>query len=163
MQHRRPSMLLAATAALLVFATASSASPATMPAEAGDQVDIVLTEGDSRCVATGISVDAAPPARVSIDADRVDFDCKGATSFKFGSDAAFDFDDAKGTATAERVRIAATKFGITCTYEASTVTLEQDGTARDYAGGPIKARKVRGAFLCPGSVNLDSATIAFHQ
>lgn len=156
-------MLLAATAALLVFATASSASPATTPTEAGDRVDIVLTEGDSRCVATGVRAEAAPPARVVIESDRVDFDCKGATSFKFGGDAAFDFDDAKGTASAERVRIAATKFGITCTYEASTVTLERDGTTRDYAGGPIKAKKVGGAFLCPGSVNLDSAAIAFHQ
>lgn len=156
-------MLLAATAALLVFATASSASPATTPAEAGDRVDIVLMEGDSRCVATGVRAEAAPPVRVVIEADRVDFDCKGATSFKFSSDAAFDFDDAKGTASAERVRIAATKFGITCTYEASTVTLERDGITRDYAGGPIKAKKVGGAFLCPGSVNLDSAAIAFHR
>lgn len=156
-------MLIAATAALLICATASSASPAATPPEAADQVDIVLTEGDSRCEAAGVRVEAAPPARVVIEADRVDFDCEGNTSFKFGDDAAFVFDDTKGTATAERVRIAATKFGVTCTYEASTVSLDRDGTTRDYDGGPIKAKKVSGSFLCPGSVSLDAAAIAFHR
>lgn len=163
MQHRRSSMLIAAAAAVLVCATASAASPAASPAEAANLVDVVLTESDSRCEADDVEVDAAPPERVVIDADRVDFDCDGPISFKFGGDAAFVFDDEEGTATAEQVRIAATKFGVTCTYEASKVTLEREGTGRDYAGGPVNGRKVGGSFLCPSSVNLDSAAIAFHQ
>jgi hypothetical protein len=158
--HRRPATLVAAAAAFLLCTTASVAASAGATA---DVVDLVLAEGESRCEADSVQVGAAPPATVMIDADKVDFDCKGDTSFKFSGDAAFAFDDAKGTATAEDVRIAATKFGVTCTYEASRVTLERVGTSREYRGGPIGAKKVGGSFLCPRSVNLDSAEVVFHQ
>ncbi|GAA2163543.1 MULTISPECIES: hypothetical protein [Glycomyces] len=162
MPHRRPATLVAAAAALLLCTTATASVAASTGATA-DFVDLVLAEGGSRCEADRVQVGAAPPATVAIDADKVDFDCRGDTSFKFGGDAAFAFDDAKGTATAEDVRIAARKFGVTCTYEASRVTLERDGATREYRGGPIGAKKVGGSFLCPGSVNLDSAEVVFHQ
>lgn len=162
MPHRRPATLVAAAAALLLCATATASVAASAGATA-DFVDLVLAEGESRCEADRVQVGAAPPATVAIDADKVDFDCRGDTSFKFGGDAAFAFDDAKGTATAEDVRIAAMKFGVTCTYEASRVTLDRDGATREYRGGPIGAKKVGGSFLCPGRVNLDSAEVVFHQ
>ncbi|MDN3240075.1 hypothetical protein [Glycomyces tritici] len=158
MPHRRSATLAAAAA--LLFCTASAA---TSTAETKNFVDIVLTEGGSRCAAERVEVDAAPPARVSIDDGRVDFDCSGSTWFAFKSDALFAFDDAKGTATAAEVRIAATKFGVTCTYKASRVTLKREGTGRGYSGGPIRAGKVGGSFLCPDAVNLDSAEVVFHQ
>ena len=56
-----------------------------------------------------------------------------------------------------------TEFGVTCTYEAAKVTLERDGASRSYGGGPVGAKKVKGSFLCPGSVNLDRAEVVFHQ
>ncbi|MDA1361148.1 hypothetical protein O1R50_16070 [Glycomyces luteolus] len=52
---------------------------------------------------------------------------------------------------------------MTCTYESSRVTLEREGEARRYSGGPIGAKKAGGSFLCPGSVNLDSAQAHFHR
>lgn len=157
--HRRSATLLAAAAALLLCTTASAAS------RESDQnyVDIVLAEGDSRCEAERVKVGAAPPATVAIDTDRIDFDCSGSTLFEFKGDTAFAFDDAKGTATAEDVRIAALKYGVSCTYEAARVTLKREGTGRDYRGGPVGARKVAGSFLCPDSVNLDSAEVVFHR
>jgi hypothetical protein len=160
--HRRPATLVAAAATLLLCTTAS-ASVAASGEESGDFVDLVLAEGESRCTVERVAVEAAPPAPVVVDADRIDFDCSGDTSFEFGSDLAFVFDDVAGTAIADRVRIAATKYGVTCTYEASQVTLEREGSSRGYSGGPIGAKKAGGSFLCPGSVNLDSAEVLFHQ
>lgn len=162
MPHRRPATLVAAAATLLLCTTAS-ASVVASGTESGDFVDLVLAEGESRCTVERVPVEAAPPAPVAIDADRIDFDCRGDTSFKFSRDATFVFDDAEGTATAEEVRIAATKYGVTCTYEASRVTLEREGVTRHYSGGPIGAKKAGGSFLCPGSVNLDSAEAVFHE
>ena len=160
MLNRRPATLCAAAAALLLCTTASVAA-STEPAP--NYVDLVLAEGDSRCAIERVEVGAAPPATVGIDADRIDFDCSGSTLLDFTADTAFAFDDADGTATAEDVRIAATKLGVTCTYESARVTLEREGETREYRGGPIGARKVGGSFLCPGSVNLDSAEVVFHQ
>jgi hypothetical protein len=160
--HRRPATLIAAAAALLLCTTAT-ASVAASTGESADFVDLVLAEGESRCEAERIQVGAAPPATVAIDADRVDFDCRGDTSFKFSGDAAFAFDDTKGTTTAEDVRIAAMKYGVTCMYEASRVTLEREEATREYRGGPIGAKKVGGSFLCPRSVNLDRAEVVFHK
>jgi hypothetical protein len=160
--HRRPATLVAAAVAFLLCTTAT-ASVSASAGEAADFVDLVLAEGESRCEAERVQVGAAPPATVAIDADEVDFDCSGGTSFRFSGDTAFAFDDAEGTAIAEDVRIAATKFGVTCTYEASRVTLEREGATREYRGGPIGAKKAGGSFLCPGSVNLDSAEVVFHQ
>ncbi|WP_205328456.1 hypothetical protein [Glycomyces sp. YM15] len=162
MPHRRPATFAAAAVTLLLCATAS-ASVAASSKESGDFVDLVLAEGDSRCEVERVPVGAAPPAPVAIDADRIDFDCGGDTSFEFRGDIGFAFDDAAGTATAEDVRIAATKYGVTCTYEASRVTLEREDATRRYSGGPIGAKKAAGSFLCPGSVNLDSAEARFHQ
>lgn len=159
MPHRRPATLAAAAAFLLC----TTASAATSTASSQDYAHLVLVEGDSRCTAERVEVDAAPPASVAVEADRVDFDCSGTTWFAFKSDIAFAFNDAAGTATAEDVRIAATKFGVTCTYKASRVTLKRVGTGREYRGGPIGAGKVGGSFLCPGSVNLDSAEVVFHR
>jgi hypothetical protein len=156
--HRR-SATLAAAAALLLCTAAS----ATTAAVTQDYVDIVLTEGDSRCTAERVEVGAAPPTAVAIDGGEVDFECSGSTRFAFAGDAVFAFDDANGTATAEDVRITATKFGVTCTYEASRVPLERDGASRKYRGGPIRAGKAGGSFLCPDAVNLDSAEVVFHQ
>jgi hypothetical protein len=158
MPHRRPATLAAAAALLLC-----TAASATTAASTQDYVDIVLAEGDSRCTAERVEVGAAPPTSVAIDGEGVDFDCSGSTRFAFAGDAAFAFDDAKGTATAAAVRIAATKFGVTCTYEASRVTLERDGASREYRGGPIRAGKAGGSFLCPDAVNLDSAEVIFHR
>ncbi|MFG3339557.1 hypothetical protein [Glycomyces sp. NPDC048151] len=156
----RPATLVAAAAALLLCTTASVAA-STEPAP--NYVDIVLSEGDSRCAVERVEVGAAPPSTVAIDAAAVDFDCSGSTVLDFSADTAFAFDDAKGTATAEDVRIAATKLGVTCTYESERVTLTREGAGRGYRGGPIGARKVGGSFLCPGSVNLDAAEVVFHQ
>jgi hypothetical protein len=104
LQHRRSSTLVAAAFLFCAFSFASAAAAPPAPAAAASFADIVLTEGSSRCEDVDSPVDAAPPARVTIDADRVDFDCSGSTSFKFSADAAFAFDDAKGTATAVKVR-----------------------------------------------------------
>ncbi|MBO3732708.1 hypothetical protein [Glycomyces niveus] len=158
--HRRPTAFAAAAALLLCTTVAASAAAS---GETADYVDIVLAEGDGRCAVERVQVDAAPPATVAIDTDKIDFDCSGSTRFDFAADTAFAFDDAAGTATAEKVRIAATKFGVTCTYEAARVTLERDGVSRSYGGGPVGAKKVKGSFLCPGSVNLDRAEVVFHQ
>ncbi|MEV3934435.1 hypothetical protein AB0K52_00430 [Glycomyces sp. NPDC049804] len=157
----RPAAFAAAIAALLLCTTVAASAAAS--GETADYVDIVLAEGSSRCAVEGVQVDAAPPATVAIDADEIDFDCSGGTRFDFAGDTAFAFDDAAGTATAEDVRIAATKFGVTCTYEAARVALERDGASRSYSGGPVGAKKVKGSFLCPGSVNLDRAEVVFHQ
>lgn len=159
--HRRPVTFTAAAAALLLCTTAAASASAS--GETTDYVDIVLAEGGSRCAVERARVGAAPPATVAIDADVIDFDCSGGTRFDFAADTAFAFDDAAGTATAEDVRIAATKFGVTCTYEAARVTLDRDGASRAYRGGPIGAKKAKGSFLCPGSVNLDEAEVVFHQ
>ncbi|GAA2121964.1 hypothetical protein [Glycomyces algeriensis] len=158
MPHRRPATLAAAAALLLCTAASATTAAATQ-----NYVDIVLTEGDSRCTAERVKVVAAPPGSVAIHGKAVGFDCSGSTRFAFAGDAVFAFDDANGTATAEDVRIAATKIGVTCTYEASRVTLKRDGASREYRGGPIRAGKAGGSFLCPDAVNLDSAEVVFHR
>ena len=163
LQYRRSSTFVAAAFLFGAFAFASAAAASPAPTEAASFAGIVLAEGSSRCEDVHSPVDAAPPARVTIKADGVDFDCSGGTSLRFSADAAFAFDDAKGTATALKVRIAATRQRITCTYEAARVTLEREGTMREYAGGPINGKKVGGSWLCPRSVNLDSTAITFHQ
>ncbi|GAA2302479.1 hypothetical protein GCM10009853_068900 [Glycomyces scopariae] len=159
-RHRFPlnhvPLIAAAVAALLI----SAAGPAGA-AEAAHAADITLSEKGGTCEVRDVPVAAAPPAEVRIDADDVAFDCSGSTAFRLGRDAAFAFDDAAGTATADVLRIVGTKLGFTCGYEASDVVFHREGPSREYTGGPYTGRKVQGSFLCPRSVQLDRAAFAF--
>ncbi|RRS00110.1 hypothetical protein [Glycomyces terrestris] len=169
MRHRFP-LIVAAAAALLLSGAVPAAAAEARPvpagsgsaAEAGHAVDITLAERKGACEAAGVPVGAAPPLEVRIESDEVAFDCSGSIRFRLGRDTRFAFDDAAGTATADVIRVVATKFGVTCGYEATDVVFRREGLSREYAGGPYTGRKVQGSFLCPKSVQLDRAAFAFH-
>lgn len=162
----------AAIAALIMpVPTAAGAAPLTpasaasfIDAEAGGHyVDIVLTQGKGTCKAADVPVTATPPGKVKIDADDVELDCSGSIGFSFTRDSTFTFDDAKGTATADVVRIVGRKHGVSCGYEATRVALGREGATRQYTGGPYTGKKAQGSFLCPRTVKLNAASFTFHQ
>lgn len=163
MGHRHSLQLLAAAAVAALLMPVPAATAAPGDAEAGSYVDIVLTEGKSTCRALDVPVSAVPPGNVRIDADDVDLDCSGSIDFSFARDTTIAFDDARGAATADVVRIVARKFGFACGYEATRVALGREGATREYTGGPYTGKKVQGSFLCPGSVTLDAASFTFHR
>lgn len=152
----RFTVIAAATAALLFAAVPAGA------VEAGHTVDITLVENKGTCRALDVPVGAAPPSRVRIESDDVGFDCSGSIRFRLGRDASFAFDDAKGTATADVIRIVGVKHGFTCGYEATKVVFHREGATREYSGGPYRGKKVQGSFLCPRSVQLDAAAFSFN-
>ncbi|MCC3765775.1 hypothetical protein K3N28_22195 [Glycomyces sp. TRM65418] len=177
-RHSRRLMVTAAVTAIaaltMAVPTAAGAAPLT-PASAatvasfadaeagGHYVDIVLTQGKGSCKAANVPVTAAPPGRVKIDADDVDLNCSGSIDFSFTRDSTFTFDDAKGTATADVVRIVGRKHGVSCGYEATRVALGREGATRQYTGGPYTGKKAQGSFLCPRTVKLHAASFTFHQ
>ncbi|THV41434.1 hypothetical protein [Glycomyces buryatensis] len=148
------------TAVLLSPIAIGSTSAAEPP---GTYVDAVLATGGKQCEAVDVPVTAAPPATLTIPADAVELECTSSIRYTFDSDAELTFDDAAGTASAASIRIVGTWFGVSCTYEATDLSLERQGDTREYLGGPYTAGKASGMFLCPRDVKLDSAAITFHQ
>lgn len=149
--------VVAAAAVLLLAAAVPGAA-----AEAGHTVDITLAQNKGTCTALDVPVGAAPPSPVRIESGDVSFDCSGSIDFRLGRDTRFAFDDAKGTATADVLRIVGVKHGFTCGYEATRVVFHRDGASREYRGGPYRGKKVQGSFLCPRSVQLDRAAFSFN-
>lgn len=161
MPHR--SLTLAAAAAALLMCGSASAASARSGEAAGFYADVALNEGEGRCVANDVPIGAAPPAAVVIRAGDAPLGCSGPIRLDLRGDLAVTFDDAKGTAAVGAIRVDATKFGFTCGYESGRVVFERDDTTRTYRGGPYRGEKVEGPFMCPDSVNLDSAALTFHR
>lgn len=158
MRHH-PGTLVALGIGIAALAFPATASGASITANA---VDGTVVTGSTTCQWADATADANPPDTAVIDGSTVSLSCDSSTSLTLNNDPSVSFDDAAGTATIDTINVSGTLIGLTCTYEATDIAMTRDGSTRTYSGGPYTGDKVDGSFLCPGSIDLDSATVTFH-
>jgi hypothetical protein len=162
---RNLAKLVALTAVALAFAGTTTAAQADPGVTSHQKVDGTISVGtDISCSWTDGSTNANPPSALTIDRNTVNppggnMSCTGA-SVTLDNNPGFTFNDTAGTATIDTVVVTGNRIGVYCTYTATNVSLNRDGTTRHYSGNFIGQRTAGSIFFCPSS-HTGTADITF--
>ncbi|GAA2453749.1 hypothetical protein GCM10010191_85610 [Actinomadura vinacea] len=154
----RPASLLVGLS--VIAAAGFVAAPAH--AAAPGLVDGTIVVGSTTCSWTNATTSNTPPNTLTVNHTTISPTCTGGITVSLSSSPTVTFNDGAGTASSAQIQVTASVLGVNCGYRVSNVSVNRQGTTRNYTGGPFTATKISGSFLCPGSETVDSATFRFH-
>lgn len=150
---------------LAVIALAFAGSPAAQadPGTNANLVDGTITLSDISCTWQNATTIGNPPDDVTIPAANVNplLSCTGASNVTVNNDTVVTFDDLAGTAIADKVNVTGIELGVSCTYQATNITLTRDGTTRHYTGTYTGYKQPGSHWICP-STRPGTADVTFH-
>ncbi|EHR60143.1 hypothetical protein [Saccharomonospora cyanea] len=148
---------------VLVSALALAGMSVGVAAADHQKVDGSITSDGDTCSWTGADTSANPPETLTVDRRSVNANmtCTGGLSATLNNNPTITFDDAAGTATADRITVTVVSMGVSCEYSADGLSAQRDGNARTYTARGVTLTKSGGGFLCPGSRTAD-AEFVFH-